>query len=285
MPSIYTYSFTSKMEGEIRYTECIVQEPCSLHGQFTLIYIKEGSAKAEIDGIATELTQGDLLTFSHLQHLSIYAPEEGKIPLHYISLCFDDHFYCIFGQDHEVSCRGLLFNGSSYIPHIKTSILEQERIEHILNEFKVEFNIHDRYQEEALRSRLRSYIILATRISRGHEHNGLAKEEELELVRQFINLLDEHYRSHKKVQDYAAMLHCSSRTLTNKVTLSGRGTPLKMIHDRITAEAIRRLLYTECSVKELADYLGFPSAATFSRFFRGAVGQSVSDYRRQHQQG
>ena len=103
-----------------------------------------------------------------------------------------------------------------------------------------------------------------------------------ELVRSYINLIDEHYRTHKLVQDYADLLHCTPKTLTRKVMLSGRGTPLDLIHQRLMSEAVRRLLYTDCSAKELADYLGFDSTSKLSRFFHRQFGQTMSSYRKEH---
>ena len=64
---------------------------------------------------------------------------------------------CIFGNDHEVSCRGQLFNGSSFVPHVQLEESERLTIEHILSEIRREFVGEDRYHEEALRSWLRLY--------------------------------------------------------------------------------------------------------------------------------
>lgn len=41
----------------------------------------------------------------------------------------------------------------------------------------------------------------------------------------------------------------------------------------------RLLLYTSKSAKEVAGILGFEDAASFSRFFKGATGKSISEYR------
>lgn len=48
------------------------------------------------------------------------------------------------------------------------------------------------------------------------------------------------------------------------------------------SEAVRRLLYTDCSAKELADYLGFDSTSKLSRFFHRQLGQTMSSYRKEH---
>lgn len=56
--------------------------------------------------------------------------------------------------------------------------------------------------------------------------------------------------------------------------------PLRVIHDRIEAEAMRLLLYTHKSAKEISSILGFEDLSAFSRFFKKMTGESVSDYRK-----
>lgn len=55
---------------------------------------------------------------SHLHHLE-FLRIEGKC----YALMFNGNFYCIHGNDHEVSCNGLLFHGSS---HVLTFVLSED---------------------------------------------------------------------------------------------------------------------------------------------------------------
>ena len=93
------------------------------------------------------------------------------------------------------------------------------------------------------------------------------KESGFEIVRQYYNLVDEHYRTKKQVQDYADMLHKSPKTLSNIFSTCKLPSPLRVIHERVEAEAKRLLLYSNKSAKEIADILGFEDQASFSRFF------------------
>ena len=49
--------------------------------------------------------------------------------------------------------------------------------------------------------------IQCTRIARQRLDITREKESGFEIVRQYYNLVDEHYRTQKQVQDYADMLH------------------------------------------------------------------------------
>ena len=87
-------------------------------------------------------------------------------------------------------------------------------------------------------------------------------------------------QSSKQVQDYADILCRSPKTLSNLFSTCGLPSPLRVIHDRIEAEAMRLLLYTHKSAKEISSILGFEDLSAFSRFFKKMTGESVSDYRK-----
>ena len=194
-------------------------------------------------------------------------------------LLFNSNFYCIYGNDHEVSCSGFLFNGSSHL--VRFTLNEQERRQ--LNDITVamenEFTVSDSLQEEMLRILLKRFIIQCTRIARHRLDITREKESGFEIVRQYYNLVDEYYKTKKQVQDYADMLHKSPKTLSNIFSTCKLPSPLRVIHERVEAEAKRLLLYSSKSAKEIADILGFEDQASFSRFFKNMTGQSAVQFR------
>ena len=60
----------------------------------------------------------------------------------------------------------------------------------------------------------------------------------------------------------------------------GRPSPLRIIHERVEAEAKRLLLYSSKSAKEIAEILGFEDISAFSRFFKNMTGESITDYKK-----
>ena len=89
-----------------------------------------------------------------------------------------------------------------------------------------------------------------------------------------------HYKTKKMVKEYADLLNRSPKTLSNLFMQYGLPSPLRVIHERIEAEAKRLLLYSTRSAKEIADILGFEDLPTFSRFFKKMTGESISIYRK-----
>ena len=106
------------------------------------------------------------------------------------------------------------------------------------------------------------------------------REKTFDIIRQYYVLVDRHFKEKKQVQDYADILCRSPKTLSNLFSACGLPSPLRVIHERIEAEAMRLLLYTRKSAKEISSILGFEDLPAFSRFFKKMTGESVSDYRK-----
>jgi len=57
---------------------------------------------------------------------------------------------------------------------------------------------------------------------------------------------------------------------------------MQILDQRALIEAQRSLLYTNLSIAEIADSLGLPDAAYFSRFFTRHAGKAPRFYRADH---
>lgn len=91
-------------------------------------------------------------------------------------------------------------------------------------------------------------------------------------------LEDGHARS-RRVEDYAARLGCSVRTLTRaSLAVTGR-TAKQVVDDRVALEARRLLACSELSVAEIGRQLGFGEPTNFGRFFHREVGASPGAFR------
>lgn len=198
----------------------------------------------------------------------------------YLTFLFNSNFYCIYGHDSEVSCNGFLFNGSSRVMRLKLSPSQSARLDSIVDIFRGECEIQDNLQEEMLRIILKRFIITCTRIAREMFDVDPGRENTFDVIRQFYVLVDSHFKEKKQVQDYADMLCRSPKTISNLFSLYRLSSPLRVIHERVDAEAKRLLLYTGKSAKEISEILGFEDLATFCRFFKKMNKESLSEYRK-----
>lgn len=240
------------------------------------------TAAVQVDDMAVSLLPGHMLCSTYVQRLGIGSTgTEAGLRL----LAFSRAFYCIHTNDKEVSCNGLLFFGSDYTPVITVDEAEELRLNTLWEVLGEEFGTVDRNQDEMLRILLKRFIIRATRLARRQLVKTELPAAQLDLLRAFNVLVEEHFRSRRQVADYAALLHRSPKTITNLFSLHSGKSPLQIIHDRIALEARRLLLYTGKSSKEIAHDLGFEDPAQFSRFFKKQMGVTAQAFRETHRAG
>ncbi len=107
---------------------------------------------------------------------------------------------------------------------------------------------------------------------------GTTSAESRTFARFRRDLEDGHPHS-RRVEDYAARLGCSVRTLTRAcLAVTGR-TAKQVVDDRVALEAQRLLACTELSVAEIGRRLGFGEPTNFGRFFHREVGLSPGAFR------
>ena len=271
------YQLNTRLNGNIAMTSSY-NERASLQRDKTLykfIWVQSGTLTLEIDHIPMRLEKDEIVTLTPLHHLEV-----KEVDGEYLTFVFNSNFYCIYGHDNEVSCNGFLFYGSSQVMRLALSAGQSSNLHDIVRIFRQESVIHDNLQEEMLRIVLKRFIITCTRIARQRFGVGQEKEKTFDIIRQYYVLVDRHFKEKKQVQDYADILCRSPKTLSNLFSTCGLPSPLRVIHDRIEAEAKRLLLYTHKSAKEISSILGFEDLSAFSRFFKKMTGESVSDYRK-----
>ncbi|MEQ8880880.1 MAG: helix-turn-helix domain-containing protein [Cyclobacteriaceae bacterium] len=229
-----------------------------------------------LDGISIRLEPNQVITATHLQHLEVLTKDQ---PL--TSFTFNREFYCIVDHDNEVSCNGILFYGFHEIPHVTIPPEEIPRFKALFQVFDDEFQNRDGIQGEMLQILLKRLIIKITRLAKKQLFNDQSNDSEIELVRQFNILVDKHFKTHKKVAEYADMLFKSPKTLANTFSRLHDATPLQIIHDRIVLEAKRKLVHTDYSVKEIAFQLGYEDVGSFHKLFKKVTKKSPQSFKNQ----
>lgn len=231
--------------------------------------------KIVIDSWEESLKPGQITTTTFVQHVEIPAESSGLT-----AFGFNRAFYCINDHDQEVSCNGLLFFGAQERPVVQLTEKECGSLEALLSVFKEEFETADNIQGEMLQMLLKRLIIKVTRLAK--DQLGLSKLDnaEMDLIRRYHLLVDEHFRDKKKVADYAELLFKSPKTLSNLFSSADSRSPLQIIHDRIVLEARRLLTYSDLSSGEIAAQLGYDDPAPFNKLFKRSLGQSPSAFRK-----
>lgn len=228
-----------------------------------------------IDGIEHRFPPQTVLPLMISQTVSFERPAD------IVAWQFDRAFYCIVDHDKEVSCVGFLFYGAKDPMFLRLDDSEQRKFDALLTVFFDEFSTHDTIQGEMLRMLLKRLIIKLTRLAKDQYLDPPMRDQDLDIVRRFNLLVEIHYRRLHAVSAYADLLNKSPKTLSNLFGLYNQKSPLQLIHERITLEAKRLLLYTDKSTKEIAFELGFEEVPHFSRFFKKQVNLPPSEFKDQ----
>ena len=247
----------------------------------TLMFIWNDGDRAEdilVDARKRTVEPQQIFCTTYLHKLQIDNTEDG---LKY--LIFNREFYCIHTNDSEVSCNGLLFFGSNVSPTLTLDDDETERLRTLFQVLEEEFDANDTGQEEMLRILLKRFIIRCTRLANRQLVKNGNKQSEIDLVRHFNVLVEEHFKEKKSVSEYAEMLYKSPKTIANVFSKNSDLTPLEVIHERVIIEAKRMLLYTDRTSKEIGFDLGYSDPAQFSKLFKKQTGITTGEFRKENE--
>jgi AraC family transcriptional activator of pobA len=240
----------------------------------TIIFNPQQEQTVTIDNINYILPANSILPLVANQIFSF------ETPANLVAWQFNREFYCIVDHDAEVGCVGFLFYGIRHPFFIRLSTDGSQTVSSLQQQCVEDMLVEDRVQGEMLRTVLKRLIIFITRIAKEQTENyKIQTSGRMDVIRQFNLLLELNFRSEHEVQFYARRMYKSPKTLSNIFGLCNYPSPSELIRRRILLEARRYVFFTDKSAKEVAENLGFASAAHFSRFFKAGTGRNFSEFR------
>lgn len=227
-----------------------------------------------VDDMVLELMPNQIVTVTYLQNVSF-----TKTDLPLSAILFNREFYCISDHDSEVSCNGILFFGTQDLPIISIPEDQLRKFNIWFEVFLEEFSTPDNIQGDMLQMLLKRLIIMSTRLAKEQHIVKALNNDQVDTIRKFNYLVDIHYKTKRKVSDYAEMLFKSPKTLSNLFSIYNQRSPQQIILERLTLEAKRLIHFTDKQNQEIAFDLGFNDPAHFSRFFKKMTQKTPSEYR------
>ncbi|MCB5907444.1 helix-turn-helix transcriptional regulator [Streptomyces pinistramenti] len=113
-----------------------------------------------------------------------------------------------------------------------------------------------------------------------HLYGGRADNEAGSAAfRGFRRAVERDFTRTHRVEDYAAGLGYSVRTLTRATRATAGCGAKQFIDDRILLEAKRLLVHTDLPATAIGERLGFPGATVFTKFFRRRSGETPAAFR------
>ncbi|MCK6693799.1 MAG: helix-turn-helix domain-containing protein, partial [Thermoanaerobaculia bacterium] len=258
---------------EITPDNChLLKKPASQ--EQSLLWMTAGGNQLNIDGRDYTFEENEVVCLTQFHRLN--AKKVSSLRM----VRFNRPFFCVIDRDSEVGCKGILFFGASQLPVFRIPAGELEKFDLLWRMFCIEMQSRDSLQIEMLQMMLKRLLILSTRLYKAQKMAGTASEStQIDLIREYNFLVEQHFKTKHTVAEYAKMLHKSPKTISNLFSRFGAKTPLQLIQERKMLEARRLLHYADMPVKEIAYELGYEDLQTFSRFFKAQEGVSPSEFR------
>ncbi len=247
------------------------QDP--IDGQLSLYWFQEDDNCLIIDAKDYVFAKNQMICLTSLH--KVIVQKLGKV--RYIR--FNSPFFCILNHDSEVGCKGILFFGSSNLPILTPTTADLEVFETVWKMIQLEMDSRDNLQLEMLQMMLKRFLILCTRVYKNQENYKAIDKHQVDLVREFSFLVEQHFKEKHTVAEYAEILNKSPKTISNLFGKVSDKTPLQIIQSRILVEVRRMLRYTDKPVSEIGYDVGYNDIQSFSRFFKKHEGMSPTDFR------
>ena len=242
---------------------------------YRIVWVQNDSVTFIVDTVPVEVKRNQMIFFTPHNMIEVKTDNHELI-----SFSFNREFYCINQHDHEVSCYGYLFYGSSEAPIITLCEKDQVSFNRLMEVFEEEFEYKDHIQGEMLQMLLKRMLIKSSRLIKDVMENPDMPQTQLDIIRQFNVYVEMHFKEKHQVKDYADLLFKSPKTLSNLFKQYNDQSPLKVINERIALEGKRQLAHTNKTIEEIAFELGYSDAAHFSKFFKKQVGVSPNGFKK-----
>lgn len=245
-----------------------------LESPLTFLWFDQNNSKITIDDVEYIFNANQIVCLTEFHKVDISTICNAKL------VRFNRAFYCIIEHDSEIGCKGILFFGASQLPYFTLPETELEKFQIIWRMLEIEMDSKDEMQLEMLQSMLKRFVIMCTRIYKLQENYNKFDDNQVDIIREYNFLVEQHFKTKHTVAEYAAMVNKSPKTLANLFSKISSKSPLQFIQDRKMLEAKRFLSHSDKSIKEIAYEIGFEDIQTFSRFFKNYEGKSASEYKK-----
>lgn len=152
-----------------------------------------------------------------------------------------------------------------------------ERLISIAEVMRSEFLKQDAYYDLSLRGYLTGVVVKLIR----ETSVDLSNKKSLSNIEKFRQDLEENFNIHHRVEFYANSLGVTPKSLTMQMTRALGKSPRDIIQERFLLEAKRLLAFSQLSVSEIGQRLGFEDANYFSRLFRQHEGITPMQFRKE----
>jgi len=248
-----------------------------------IVYCRQGTAETTINDISLSMQEGDMLVVTPNSVVERFNDRSGNCGLSIVMVADAGHFrstvidrqlwnLLIHMRKHPLIRLG---------PHErKIAAVSQELVRLVLAH-----QADAAYTEPILSSLADAFLYeilntVSSRIPSGHPEMGKMSGQRVFL--QFIDTLNASDGKIRSVEEMSDKLCVSSKYLARVVKENSGMTPSQWQDEYTMRVIVHQLRHTERSMKDIAQYMGFPSASSFGTFFKKHTGMSPATYRKKN---
>jgi AraC-like DNA-binding protein len=160
------------------------------------------------------------------------------------------------------------------------SVSEVSSIMLILESIKINSRLPHPYKNEIIASYINILLFEYQKMFSGVSFKkNFQQTRAQQLTNEFKILVNKHFREKRKVQYYANHLFVTPKHLTETIKQETGKTAGDWIDELLLLESKVLLANPDLQITQIADFLNFPDASTFGKFFKNLSGTSPIAYR------
>jgi AraC-like DNA-binding protein len=238
---------------------------------------KKGTAKYTVDTREQSIKPGDLMFISERHIVDNY---HASSDFECLFIMLSTEFYHSFVMNVKNVSSLLLFSMNN--PVVPLTLNEIQVYTNYYQTIRVKMaNIHHHFRTDLVKALLLAmFYDMSNVIWRVEKTDNKTRKRADALFAQFIRLLEENFRTERRVSWYAEQLGITAKYLSEMVKQVSKRTPNDWIDSYVMLEMRVMLKNTTKSIKEIAKSVNFPNQSFFGKYFKEHMGMSPSEYRK-----
>ena len=234
---------------------------CRMQSLF-LVLCTRGHATYTVDTREQRMQANDIIVLSEGQLITDYELSDAISGVHEMSRLF-------------------LFAKTSPVFHLTDSQRDvlQEYSQQMVRKIT---DTEHHFRKQLLGSIIRSIIYEVSNIIYQSQQTDTTRKTRAETIfTKFIRLVEQNFRSERRVSWYAQQLCITPKYLSETVKAVSKRRPNDWIDNYVTMEIRVMLRNSTMSIKEIAQELNFANQSFLGKYFKEHVGMSPKEYRKQ----
>lgn len=240
---------------------------------YTFLLLKNAEGSIIIDHQEFDIKEQK---FFFINYNQVYQFKDKELIVGDVLLFTKSFYNYVYTGNKMIKSDTALHDVSPYI------VLSEENLTDLSQTFaelRTEYLKNKLLGKEIICLLLKVFVLKYIRNSNKKNKINRSVDHKKQIVDDFSNLVNQHYRDLKTTSQYAQKLNLSPNYLNVLIKESLDISAGQLIKNRVILEAKRLLLHTTLSVTEISYKLGFTDNSHFGKYFKSATNQSPNLYR------